>query len=157
MNKNQTETIKQIIKEFKEYDYSLVDKRFKFFFDNDYVDIFYEINEENENNKELNELLEIFDYIEEKNNKLLIKLNNLLDKKDKDDDINKLEEEIKLIQNKKYITVIEFEKMFNVSKSSQRDLRSRLKNPLPFHQKVENGKIVYVVSEVEKWFSNQYK
>jgi hypothetical protein len=157
MNKNQTETIKQIIKEFKEYDYSLVDKRFKFFFDNDYVDIFYEINEENENNKELNELLEIFDYIEEKNDKLLIKLNNLLDEKDKDNDINKLEEEIKLIQNKKYITVNEFEKMFNVSKSSQRDLRSRLRNPLPYHQKIEGGKIVYVVSEVEKWFSNQYK
>ena len=157
MNKNQTETIKQIIKEFKEYDYSLVDKRFKFFFDNDYVDIFYEINEENENNKELNELLEIFDYIEEKNDKLLIKLNNLLDEKDKDNDINKLEEEIKLIQVKKYITVNEFEKMFNVSKSSQRDLRSRLRNPLPYHQKVEMGKIVYVVDEVEKWFSNQYK
>lgn len=47
--------------------------------------------------------------------------------------------------------------MFNVSKSSQRDYRSRLKNPLPYHQKIEGGKIVYVVNEVEKWFSNQYK
>ena len=68
-----------------------------------------------------------------------------------------IEEEIKIIQLKKNITVNEFEKIYNISKSSQRDLRSKLKNPLPYHQKIENGKIVYVVDEVEKWFSNQYK
>lgn len=155
MNKKQTETLKEILKEFKEYDYSFFDKKTNYLFEYNCLDC-DGILEDNIDEK-INKVVDIFEYIENKNHKLLIKLNNLLDEKDKDKDINRLEEEIKLIQNKKYITVKEFEKMFNISSSSQRDYRSRLKNPLPYHQKVENGKIVYVVNEVEKWFSNQYK
>ena len=155
MNKKQIETIKEILKEFKEYNKNFFNKKTEFLIDNNYIDLNGDL--ENNIDEKIDKVIDIFEYIENKNYQLLIKINNLLDEKDKDKDINKLEEEIKLIQNKKYITVKEFEKMFNISSSSQRDYRSRLKNPLPYHQKVEGGKIVYVVDEVEKWFSNQYK
>lgn len=61
------------------------------------------------------------------------------------------------IQSKKYINVKEFEEIYDISKSSQRDFRGRLHNPLPYHQKVFRGKILYDVSEIEKWFENEYK
>lgn len=61
------------------------------------------------------------------------------------------------IQSKKYINVKEFEEIYDISKSSQRDYRGRLNNPLPFHQKVFRGKILYDVNEIEKWFENEYK
>lgn len=87
----------------------------------------------------------------------LIKLNNLLDIPDKKTEIVDLEMQMKEAQAKKYIDTKEFEKIYNISQSSQKDYRGRLNDPLPFHQKVARGKIVYVVSEVEKWFDNQYK
>lgn len=72
--------------------------------------------------------------------------------------LKKLEKiDIEYAQKKKNITVKEFEEIYNISKSSQQDLRGRLYDPLPYHQKVERGKIVYVVEEVEKWFENQHK
>lgn len=61
------------------------------------------------------------------------------------------------IQAKKYINVKEFEEIYDISKSSQRDYRGRLHNPLPYHQKVFRGKILYDVDEIEKWFENEYK
>ena len=64
---------------------------------------------------------------------------------------------MQLIQEKKYITVKEFEEVYNVSKTSQQNYRGRLYDPLPYHQKVQGGKIVYVVEEVENWFANQHK
>lgn len=155
MNKKQIETIKEILKEFKEYDKNFFNKKTEFLIDNNCIDLNGDL--EDNIDEKIDKVIDIFEYIENKNYQLLIKINNLLNEKEKDKDINKLEEEIKLIQNKKYITVKEFEKMFNISSSSQRDYRSRIKNPLPYHQKVEGGKIVYVVDEVEKWFSNQHK
>jgi hypothetical protein len=155
MNKKQIEKLKEILKEFKEYDNNFYNQKTDFLIDNDCIDINLELNDNID--EKIDKVIDIFEYVENKNYQILIKLNNLLDEKDKDKDIKKLEEEIKLIQNKKYITVNEFEKIFNISKSSQRDYRSKLRNPLPYHQKIEGGKIVYVVDEVEKWFSNQYK
>ncbi len=61
------------------------------------------------------------------------------------------------IQAKKNITVKEFSDIYNISKTSQRDYRSPLNDPLPYHQKVAGGKIVYVVKEVEQWLENQYR
>ena len=156
MNEKTNKLIKSIINEFKEYDYSFVDKKSSYLFHYDYTDTFGEINED-VNDEKLDKANDIFEFIENENHKLLIKLNNLLDEKDRDTDITKLEEEMKVIQVKKYITADEFEKMYNISKSSQKNLRSRLTDKLPYHQKVVGGKIVYVVSEVEKWFENQYK
>ncbi|MDN5109393.1 hypothetical protein PJV99_04525 [Aliarcobacter butzleri] len=155
MNNQQTKKLQELIKEFKEYDYSFVDKKTNYLFEYDCLDSDGSL--ENNIDERIDKANDIFDFIESKNHQLLIKLNNLLDEKDKDTDINKLEQEMKIIQVKKYITVDEFEKIFNISKSSQRDLRSKLRNPLPYHQKIAKGKIVYVVEEVEKWFENQYK
>jgi len=67
------------------------------------------------------------------------------------------QDKISSIQAKKNITVKELSKIYNISSSSQRDYRSRLNDPLPYHQKVAGGKIVYVAEEVEKWFQNQHK
>ncbi len=61
------------------------------------------------------------------------------------------------IQSKKYINVKEFEEIYDISKSSQRDFRGRLHNLLPYHQKVFGGKILYDVNEIKKWFENEYK
>jgi hypothetical protein len=45
----------------------------------------------------------------------------------------------------------------NMSKTSQQNYRERLYDPLPYHQKVEGGKITYIVEEIEKWLENQHK
>lgn len=87
----------------------------------------------------------------------LIKLNSLLDKKDQIKEIVDLEQQMKKIQAKKFITVKEFTEIYNISKTSQQNYRGRMHDPLPYHQKVAGGKIVYVVEEVEKWFENQHK
>jgi hypothetical protein len=103
------------------------------------------------------ELQEFLEYIDNENYRILVKLNDLLEDKDKDKDILSIEEHMKKIQSKKYITVSEFKDIYNISKTSQQDLRGRLNDSLPYHQKVAGGKIVYVVEEVEKWFENQHK
>lgn len=87
----------------------------------------------------------------------LIKLNSLLDKNDKVKEVIDIEQQMKKIQSKKYITVKEFTEIYNIGKTSQQNYRSRLYDPLPYHQKVAGGKIVYVVKEVEEWFDNQHK
>jgi hypothetical protein len=155
MTNKQVKQLQDLIREFKEYDYSFVDKKTNYLFEYDCLD--WDGSLENDIDEKIDKANDIFDFIENKNHQLLIKLNNLLDEKDKDTDINKLEQEMKVIQVKKYITVDEFEKIYNISKTSQKNLRSRLTDKLPYHQKVVGGKIVYVVNEVEKWFENQYK
>ena len=61
------------------------------------------------------------------------------------------------IQAKKYITVKEFAEIYNVSISSQQNYRGRLYDPLPYHQKVRAGNIIYTVVEIEVWLKNQYR
>lgn len=89
--------------------------------------------------------------------KQLIKLNHLLPYFDRNTEILTIEQQMQKIQAKKNITVKEFTEIYNVSASSQRDYRYRSNDPLPYHQKVAGGKIVYVVEEVEKWFENQHR
>ncbi|MCK5111824.1 MAG: hypothetical protein KAQ94_09920 [Arcobacteraceae bacterium] len=64
---------------------------------------------------------------------------------------------IEKIQAKKYISIKEFEEIYGKSETSQQGLRGRLKDPIPYRQIVKNGAVTYVVEEIEKWFSNQYK
>lgn len=156
MNEKTTKLIKSIINEFKEYNDNLYEKTTDYLINYGYLDVSCEVNEDNIDEK-LEKVSDIFEFAGYENYKLLVKLNSLLDEKDKDADINKLDKEMKVIQEKKYITVNEFEKIYNISKSSQKNLRNRLTDKLPYHQKVVGGKIVYVVNEVEKWFENQYK
>lgn len=87
----------------------------------------------------------------------LVKLNGLLSKKDQYLEVLDIEEQMRKMQAKKYITRKEFADIYNISISSQDVYRGRLYDPLPYHQKVAGGKVVYVVDEVEKWFANQHK
>lgn len=87
----------------------------------------------------------------------LIKLNNLLSKQDQNEAVLQIEKNMAKLHGKKYLSVKEFEEKYSMSKSSQQQYRSRLYDPLPYHQKVEGGKVTYIVDEVEKWFENQHK
>jgi hypothetical protein len=87
----------------------------------------------------------------------LIKLNRLLDKEQQNQEVLQIEKNMARLHGKTYLSVKEFEEKYNMSKSSQQQYRSRLYDSLPYHQKVEGGKIVYIVEEVEKWFENQHK
>lgn len=55
------------------------------------------------------------------------------------------------IEAKRHLTVDEFSKKYNISKTQQQTLRGK---GLPFRQLKENGKITYTTNEVEKWFEN---
>ncbi len=96
----------------------------------------------------IEDFIEIFNKIELEHINMLIELNNMLDNSEKDKELIDLEQQMKKIQVKKYITVKEFAEIYNISKTSQQNYRGNLKDPLPCHQKVSKGKIVYVVEEV---------
>jgi SOS response regulatory protein OraA/RecX len=87
----------------------------------------------------------------------LIKLNNLLDRENQNDEVLQIEKNMAKLHGKKYLSVKEFAEKYNVSKSSQTQYRSRLRDPLPYHQKVQGGNITYLVEEVERWLENQDK
>ena len=87
----------------------------------------------------------------------LITLNNLLKKEERNPTVLDIEEQMRKIQAKKYISVKEMTLIHNMSKTSQQNYRERLYNPLPYHQKVVGGKITYTVEEIEKWLENQHK
>lgn len=55
------------------------------------------------------------------------------------------------IEAKRYLTVDEFAKKYNIGKSQQQILRGK---GLPYRQLKENGKITYITNDVEKWFEN---
>lgn len=64
---------------------------------------------------------------------------------------------IEYIQKKKYLNVNEFAEVYHMSKTQQQTRRGRLHDPLPYHQHVEGGKILYDVEEIEKWRENGNK
>lgn len=55
------------------------------------------------------------------------------------------------IEAKQHLTVDEFSKKYNISKTQQQTLRGK---GLPYRQLKENGKITYITNEVDKWFKN---
>jgi len=153
MNKSQEKIIQIIkneeIKTNEEYREEIEDRNsFLYYLTQEYEQI---------SDSDLDEIFSKMNKYEQKYFNLLFKVNNLLKYENKDKTLMNLEQELKNIQVKKNITVNEFTKIYNVSKSSQANFRGRLYDPLPFHQKVLGGKIVYVVEEVEKWFQNQHK
>ena len=87
----------------------------------------------------------------------LVKLNNLLDENEKNSEVVEIEKKMALIHSKQFLSVKEFSEKYNISKTSQQNYRSRIHDPLPYHQKVEGGKITYIVKEVENWLENQHK
>lgn len=87
----------------------------------------------------------------------LVKLNNLLDENEKNSEVVEIEKKMALIHSKQFLSVKEFSEKYNISKTSQQNYRSRIHDPLPYHQKVEGGKITYIVKEVENWLENQHR
>jgi len=69
------------------------------------------------------------------------------------DKLKATEENIPLT-DKKLITVKDFEKLYSISDESQRKLRKRLSDPLPFIQVEKRGNVLYNHKEVDKWFEN---
>lgn len=98
--------------------------------------------------------IEIIEIITDKNYKSMIKLNSLLDKKDKDMRVIELEQKMLEIQSKKVITVKEFTKIYGYSSDWQKNRRSRIRDRLPYIQTVDGGKITYNVKDIEIWFEN---
>ncbi len=113
-------------------------------------------------NQEYEDILEVEDTYQRllKNYSDLIEVyDKLATTKEEQKKFKKLEEkiDIEFAQKKKYITTKEFAEIYNMSSKIQYNRRGRLHNPLPYHQGVKDGKIVYVVEEVEKWFDNEHK
>ncbi len=56
--------------------------------------------------------------------------------------------------DKKQISVKEFEEIYSIAEETQRKLRGRLKDPLPFVQLTTRGNILYNVNITDKWMEN---
>ncbi|MDZ7819431.1 MAG: hypothetical protein U5K55_12880 [Aliarcobacter sp.] len=86
MNEKQTEQLKEIIEEFEKFNNYFFNKQREILYKYDFIDLDCEIKyleTDEKYDKKLDEVNEIFEEVENKNDKLLIKLNKLLDIKDK--------------------------------------------------------------------------
>ena len=87
----------------------------------------------------------------EKYKYMLVKLNKLLKKEEQFKEIVDIEAQMKKIQVKKIISVKEYTEIYGDSTKAQQNDRGKIKNPLPYNQKVEGGKITYDVNKIEEW------
>lgn len=115
-----------------------------------YIDKKYSL--EKDDKKELSDIRDEYKHNIEN---ILFELNNLLSYENKVKEVVDLEQEIKKIQAKKYISVKEFTEIYGYSSDWQKNRRLRLNDRLPFIQTVSGGKITYDVNEVEMWFKNE--
>ena len=76
----------------------------------------------------------------------VIKINNIL---------NDIKKSIPNETSIHYLSVKELAIRYSLSESQQKQLRGRIKNPLPFYQDGIGGKIKYKVSEIDEWMSSQ--
>lgn len=163
--KNNQEVIKEIIEDllnirrirYDEYMNLLTQKEWTEDIMNDgkssvFKEIFHEI--EGTQKKDEHDILE--DFVSEFDVPL-VKLNNLLNNEDRNDEVLEIEKRMARLHSKQFISVKDFAEKYNDSPSTQKQYRSRLYDPLPYHQKVEGGKIMYSVEEVEKWRANNHK
>ena len=84
----------------------------------------------------------------------LVKLNNILEKEDRYQEVLEIEKEMTRLQAKKYITVKEFTEIYGKSADWQRNRRGRIRNRLPFMQEKLGSGIMYKVEDLEVWFQN---
>lgn len=131
---------------------------------NNYDDGVYEFKEEslkNLNDTWYSYSLEVTELLFENFNSLKGYAYTLIDLLDKNSQKEYKDRLIKInieyIQKKKYLNVNEFAEVYHMSKTQQQTRRGRLHDPLPYHQHVEGGKILYDVEEVEKWKQNGNK
>ena len=105
-------------------------------------------------NKDRLYLKKIFAEIEKNKND---KIDFDLLKKETEEEILEVQKQMAKIQAKKIISVREFTDIYGDSKTTQQNYRGRMHDPLPYEQKVEGGKVTYIVEKVEQWKANQYK
>jgi len=87
--------------------------------------------------------------------KQVIKLNNTLDKEEQLKEVVDLEQEIKNIQAKRYISPKELSQLLpNMSISQQQTYRGRIKDKIPYHQTASRGGVTYIVKDVKVWMEN---
>ena len=99
-------------------------------------------------------LTKVFEEIEKNRNE---KIDFDLLKREAEQEVLEVQKHMAKIQSKKFITIKEYTDIYGASKTSQQGYRGRRKNPLPYKQEVEGGKILYSIEEVEKWRDNGYK
>jgi hypothetical protein len=58
------------------------------------------------------------------------------------------------LSNDTHITVKQFAEKYKISDDSQRALRTRRKDPLPYIQLSEGGNVTYNIKIVDKWYEN---
>jgi len=68
---------------------------------------------------------------------------------------NKKIQELKLLKEKDFISVKEFELLYGYSSTAQKGFRGRLRNPIPFIQKGLGSKVTYETKEVLKWLKKE--
>jgi len=61
------------------------------------------------------------------------------------------------MSEKKLITVKDFETLYSIAEETQRKLRGRLNDPLPFTQLTARGTVLYNCKEIDKWLENYKK
>lgn len=153
MNK-QEKLIKNIINELYENNYELESEILDYTL-KCYPEMIIEESFENiKQDEKVNNALDILNYQCKRNDRLMIKLNSLLNENDRDIRVNKIEEELREIQTKKIISVKEFTKIYSYSSDWQKNRRSRIRDRLPFIRVTDGGKITYNVKDVEIWFEN---
>ena len=99
----------------------------------------------------------VFEEIEKNENKENEKIDFDQLKRDAEQEVLEVQKHMAKIQSKKFITIKEYTDIYGASKTSQQGYRGRRKNPLPYKQEVEGGRILYSIEEVEKWRENGYK
>lgn len=111
---------------------------------NDMMRALYELNIERIRELELY-ALRLYKLYNEETSQEISYLENI-----KDRNIQKIRE----ANEKKNISVIEFELVYGYSSTAQKGFRSRLNDPIPFIQKEFNSKISYKKSDVDKWLGD---
>lgn len=82
-------------------------------------------------------------------------LNKTLDKQEQIKEVTDLEQEMKVLQIKKYVSPKELSKLLpKMSISQQQGYRGRLKDKIPYHQSKSRGGITYIVEDVKEWMEN---
>lgn len=61
------------------------------------------------------------------------------------------------VSNKKTISVKEFEDLYSIGEETQRKLRGRRNDPLPYIQIAKRGSVLYNPDKIDKWLENYYK
>lgn len=82
-------------------------------------------------------------------------LNNTLDKEEQLKEVSDLQQEMEILQAKRYISPKELSQLLpNMSISQQQTYRGRIKNKIPYHQATSRGGVTYIVEDVKEWMEN---